>query len=94
MQAIAPYYITLFFMPPPDLWPPEGGTDMQVRIVNCVFDLEDVTILNVTSINNLQTTAAPEEEEGTGFGGIGRIMQVGCEAAAVSGDLGGDGDWI
>ena len=33
--------------------------------------------MNVTSINNLQTTAAPEEEEGTGFGGIGRIMQVG-----------------
>ena len=45
-------------------------------------------------MNNLQTTAAPEEEEGTGFGGIGRIMQVGREAAAVSGDLGGDGDWI
>jgi len=49
--AIAPYYITLFLMPPPDLWPPEGGSDMQ-------------------------TTAAPEEEEGSGFGGIGRIMQV------------------
>ena len=26
---------------------------------------------------NHQTTAAPEEEEGSGFGGIGRIMQVG-----------------
>ena len=32
LQAIAPYYITLFFMPPPDLWPPEGGTDMLVMI--------------------------------------------------------------
>ena len=34
IQAIAPYYITLFLMPPPDLWPPEGDPlGLQVIII-------------------------------------------------------------
>ena len=91
IQAIAPYYITLFLMPPPDLWPPEGGPDMQVIMIMMrmmimaiiiIWDGVNVMIfivivmIKVTKSNH-QTTAAPEEEEGSGFGGIGRIMQVG-----------------
>lgn len=48
--AIAPYYITLFLMPPPELEPPDPSI--------------------------ILPTGLPMEEEGSGFGGIGRIMQV------------------
>ena len=51
-MAIAPYYLTLFFVPPPVMMHPIG-TDLATLV-----------------------TVAPEEEEESGFGNVGRIMQV------------------
>jgi len=49
--AIAPYYLTLFFMPPPELGIPDPDAIAQ-------------------------SAAAPEEEEESDFGSVGRVMQV------------------
>merc|ERR1712080_586360 len=53
--AIAPYYITLFLMPPPELEHP---------------------VVDQMELDSTVSTVLEEEEEGSGFGGIGRIMQV------------------
>ena len=47
---------------------------MIVSLINHQSSPFDYLIIVI--IKSHQTTAAPEEEEGTGFGGIGRIMQV------------------
>ena len=51
--AIAPYYLTLFFFPHPEMGPVDGDI--------------------ITPAPGL---VEEEEEEGGGFGNVGRIMQV------------------
>lgn len=53
LQAIAPYYITLFFVPAPELDPTQQALTMEEEL-----------------------PAQQEEEEESGFGNAGRIMQV------------------
>ena len=63
VAAIAPYYLTLFFVPSPDFGPRDPTVLITTTIEPLMADLEG------------ETAAAVEEEEG-GFGNVGRVMQV------------------
>ena len=63
VAAIAPYYLTLFFVPSPDFGPRDPTVLITTTIEPLMADLEG------------ETATAVEEEEG-GFGNVGRVMQV------------------
>ena len=63
VAAIAPYYLTLFFVPSPDFGPRDPTVLITTTIEPLMADLEG------------EAAAAVEEEEG-GFGNVGRVMQV------------------
>ena len=58
-MAIAPYYLTLFFVPPPEMTREDALPGLTTTVLPTVVD----------------STPVPEEEE-TGFGNVGRVMQV------------------
>ena len=66
VAAIAPYYLTLFFVPSPDFGPRDPSLVMTTTTLEPLMADQ----LNIT------TAAAIEEEEEGGFGNVGRVMQV------------------
>ena len=66
VAAIAPYYLTLFFVPSPDFGPRDPTT---VLITTTIEPL-------MADLGGETTAAAVVEEEEGGFGNVGRVMQV------------------
>ena len=63
MLAIAPFYLSLFFVPKPEIGGLGGETTMDPSILT-------------TTMDPLSTTMPMEEEEKSAFGSVGRLMQV------------------
>ena len=70
--AIAPYYITLFFMPPPNIDLGKLGTFIGQKMNEYPKDVASSDIQHQTD----EELESVEEEEDSGFGNAGRIMQV------------------
>ena len=66
VAAIAPYYLTLFFVPSPDFGP---------RDPNSIMITTTLEPLMADQLDMTTATTIEEEEEG-GFGNVGRVMQV------------------
>ena len=70
--AIAPYYITLFFMPPPNIDLGILSTLFEEKMNEYPKDVASSDIQHQTD----EELESVEEEEDSGFGNAGRIMQV------------------